>query len=136
MVDAANDNIQNKVQLYQRLCDSLQQYAPHSKLQVPLKEHISTLTILQHSELFVAYPIAYRLMKPNQCHDNVLDLFHNKQVEHMCVGYALAPDRSWRYHSWGLTWGSEASRAALPTIVETTAQFLLYYGCVLVPTTK
>lgn len=110
---------------FQELCDLFQDYAPESVLVPPLQEHISSFVILSKGELFVGNPIQYQYMKPNSCHDNVLQLYADQNIDHMCVGYALPPDRKWRYHSWGLQKDG--------TIVETTAPFLLYFGCVMVP---
>lgn len=83
--------------------------------------------ILEHGEMFTPLvPITYTLMEPQACHDNVLYLYKRFKIKHMCVGYALAADLSWRYHSWGL--------GHADNIVETTAPFLAYFGCLLVPT--
>ena len=107
--------------LVEELHAMLQEYAPRSW--VKPEDVAVTSSVLQHGELFVGNPIRYQLMKPNACHENVYTLWQHKQISHMCVGYALAPDRSWRFHSWGLSEKLD--------IVETTAPFLLYFGCVL-----
>ena len=98
----------------------LQQYAPLSTLSnAPLCVYTA---LLQKGELFVNNLIRYRFMTPNKCHDNVLHLWNNGEIAAMCVGFALAPDRKWRFHSWGLNTQQD--------IVETTAPFLLYFGCI------
>lgn len=104
------------------LLETLREYAPCSTVQVPIEGPVND--ILQHGELFVGNPIKYRLMTPKACHQNVLALYKQQKIVNMCSGYALAPDRKWRYHSWGLTKAMD--------IVETTAPFLLYFGCILV----
>lgn len=109
--------------IFQQLCDTFQDYAPTSVLQVPPEEHVPSQAIFEYGELFVGNPIVYRFMTPNACHDNVLHLYTKGRILCICVGYALAADRKWRYHSWGLTVNQE--------IVETTAPFLLYFGCIL-----
>lgn len=109
--------------LLEKLTCLLQEYAPLSTVEVPANEHVPTCAIVNHGELFVGNLIRYNLMVPKACHTNVLTLWDQKKISNMCVGYALAPDRKWRYHSWGLTERLD--------IVETTAPFLLYFGCVL-----
>jgi hypothetical protein len=109
--------------IHEELCDTFQDYAPTSVLQVPLQEHVPSHIIFEYGELFVGNPILYKYMLPNCCHDNVLQLYNSGTIPRMCVGYALAQDRKWRYHSWGLT--------STFDIVETTAPFLLYFGCIL-----
>jgi hypothetical protein len=89
----------------------------HMPLEGPVNE------ILEHGEIFVGNPIKYRRMTPKACHSNVWELWKQKKILTMCVGYALAPDRKWRFHSWGLSENLE--------IVETVAPFLLYFGCIL-----
>lgn len=109
--------------IFQQLCDTFQEYAPTSVVQVPREEHVPSHIIFEYGELFVGNPILYKYMTPNACHDNVMHLYATGSIMCMCVGYALAEDRKWRYHSWGLTHNKE--------IIETTASFLLYFGCVL-----
>jgi hypothetical protein len=111
------------MQNYQQLWRLFQEYAPSSTLQVPRQEHVPSTAILEHGELFVGNTITYKPMAPKACHTNVLALYDSQQIKNMCVGYALAPDRQWRYHSWGLGPSFD--------IVETTAPFLLYFGCIL-----
>lgn len=113
-----------KLSLYDTLQLVLQNYAYDSTVQQPILEHIPTSVILQHGELFRCIQVQYWFMEPNACHDNVLYLYERHKIKHMCIGYALAPDRKWRYHSWGLGHNGR--------IVETTAQFLLYFGCIMV----
>jgi hypothetical protein len=103
----------------------LQDYAPKSSVNVPHQEHVPTQVILQNGGLFVGNVISYHLMELQACHDNILYLYDRKKIRNMCIGYAMAEDRKWRYHSWGL--------GHTYNIIETTAPFLLYFGCVLVP---
>jgi hypothetical protein len=107
--------------LHETLHVTLQEYAPQSMVRT--EDVTVTNAVLKHGKLFVGNPIHYKLMQPNACHNNVYHLWKNNKIANMCVGYALAPDRTWRFHSWGLSHNLE--------IVETTAPFLLYFGCVL-----
>lgn len=102
----------------------LRQFVPYSTVEQVETPHIPVSTILEKGGLFRSVTIKYWWMEPKQCHDNVAYLFQRHKIKHMCVGYALAPDGQWRYHSWGFGHNQE--------IVETTAPFLLYFGCVLV----
>lgn len=107
----------------QVLTGLLQEYAPLSQVRQE-EECCATVVqaLLEHGEVFVK-PVQYRIMIPNNCHNNVLRLWNKGELAAMCVGYALAPDRKWRFHSWGLSKQQH-------DIVETTAPFLLYFGCV------
>ena len=101
----------------------LRQYVPYSTVEVVYQPHIPEQVIVENGGLFRTVNIQMWPMEPQHCHDNVLYLYERHKIKHMCVGYALAPDGKWRYHSWG--W-SHSGR-----LVETTVPFLLYYGCVL-----
>ena len=110
--------------MYDRLISVLERLVPKSTLQIPEKEHVPSSVILENGEMFTGIPVTYTFMEPQACHDNVLYLYQRYKIKHMCIGYALATDLKWRYHSWGLSHGNN--------IVETTAPFLKYYGCIMV----
>ena len=102
----------------------LTQFAQNTRVLLPAQEHVSSAIIAEKGGLFRVLMVQYWFMEPQACHDNVLYLYERHKIKHMCIGYALAPDRQWRYHSWGL--GHDGR------LIETTAPFLLYFGCIMV----
>jgi len=102
----------------------LTQFAHNTRVLPPVQEHVSSAIIAEKGGLFRVLAVQYWFMEPQACHDNVLYLYKRHKIKHMCVGYALAPDRQWRYHSWGLGHNGR--------LIETTAPFLLYFGCILI----
>ncbi len=109
---------------YEKLAEVFQKLVPESTLQVPHQEHVPSSVILEKGELFKEPSITYTAMESQACHDNVMFLYRRYKIKNMCIGYALANDLKWRYHSWGL--------GHTNSIVETTTPFLLYFGCVMV----
>lgn len=82
-----------------------------------------TFIIGQNSEL------TYKLGKPSQCHQNVIDLWKAKHIQHIYTGYGLSEDGLWREHSWGLdiTYANDDS-PPVNVVVETTEERLIYFG--------
>lgn len=60
-------------------------FSPEWKIRIPIKEDI-----------------IFKLMEGNQCHDNIKELYDNKEISEMCEGYVLSKDGVWRNHSWGI----------------------------------
>ena len=61
-----------------------------------------------------------RIMKPNCCHANSLDLVENNYAEKMYTGFALCHNGCWWFHSWAIDFDSR--------IIETTVPKLIYIG--------
>ena len=61
-----------------------------------------------------------RIMKPNCCHANSLDLVENNYAEKMYTGFALCHNGYWWFHSWAIDFDSR--------IIETTVPKLIYIG--------
>ncbi len=81
--------------------------------------------LLEQGKVFSGYK-AFIEMQPHQCHWNVAQLFEEKVIEHIAIGYALNYEGIWFQHTWGLKDS---------VIVETSeANFLYvktYFGIVL-----
>lgn len=67
---------------------------------------------------------------PNQCHYNSACYWNsNQEICSLMTGYALSIDGMWRQHSWCLLQKDPRSEKNIEeTVVETTAERVLYYG--------
>lgn len=70
-------------------------------------------------------------MAASRCHENVAELYLNRQITAIATGYGMTKDpdgiRLWRQHSWGVIIGTDDE----PEVVETTEVRDLYYGVIL-----
>lgn len=64
-----------------------------------------------------------KLGQRNQCHANTSRLYAAGKVDAIVTGYALCSDGGWRQHTWGMKKNN---------VVETTYEYLAYYGTRLV----
>lgn len=73
--------------------------------------------------------ISFQLGKPSQCHQNVIDFWKLRNIDHIHTGYALSEDGLWRAHSWGLNVDdSNPDGPPIKTVIETTEERLIYFG--------
>lgn len=87
-------------------------------------------TILSRGEFIQPEGAKYVAGFPNQCHYNSATYWNNNSgICCLMTGYALSDDGMWRQHSWCLLQRDPRSEEDIDdTVVETTADRLLYYG--------
>lgn len=91
-----------------------------------------TLRIISGKETFIINKncnLTFKLGKPSQCHQNVIDLWKDRHIQHIYTGYGLSEDGLWRAHSWGIdiTYANDDS-PPIKTVIETTEERTIYFG--------
>lgn len=86
--------------------------------------------MLSRGEFIQPVKAKYVVGFPNQCHYNSATFWNNNSDFCLLMtGYALSEDGMWRQHSWCLLQRDPRSEKNIDdTVVETTANRLLYYG--------
>jgi hypothetical protein len=113
------ENKKEKVAKHKALIKKLIALVPGTAVVIPPGGDQDAGTIAKHGDSF---PIAGRkvaMMDASRCHWNVSKLFTKGKIDSICTGYALAADKGWRQHTWGLKNGK---------IVETTYKYQAYFG--------
>jgi hypothetical protein len=95
------------------------------KMMVPQPEHKADVhRLLNYGQIFPTTKLTCKRGLPNRCHSNAARLWCQTNNTQLVSGYALATDELWRQHSW--LWDPKKQR-----IIETTHQFLQYFGATL-----
>ncbi len=116
---------------WQKLRDILLSYGGADVVAMPWPDE-DILKILSGKEVHIIgdnCQINFQLGKPSQCHQNVIDSWKLRNIQHIHTGYGLSEDGLWRAHSWGLNIDeSNADAPPIKTIIETTEERIIYFG--------
>ena len=81
--------------------------------------------LLVESGFVMDYPVTERIMRPNMCHLNSVELFATGKAIGFSTGFALSEDDGlWRQHSWALKRRKDGTNR----IIETTCKRYRYFG--------
>lgn len=116
---------------WQKLCGFLLQLGGKDVVAMPYYDD-DTLKIVSGKETFLIgfnSQLTFKLGKPSQCHQNVIDLWKAKSIQHIYTGYGLSEDGLWRAHSWGvdIIYADDDS-PPVKTVIETTEERTIYFG--------